>query len=338
MQRILLVRFSSLGDMILLDALVREVKERSPRAETWLVTKPEYAPLYQEDPQIDVVAVLPPDRGGLWRLRKRLLDVDFDLVLDAHGSLRSHLLCFGLSDAPARRIAKDTLNRLLFLKARVDSPRLRRHQVDRYLALAGAEGKAVRPRLALSEADHAAAQEILSTKKGPFLALAPFSRHRPKEWPASRFAALARGFLDSHAGELVLVGSAAEREACEELTKKIPAAAVITAGELDLRGTAALLSRCNLLVCNDSGLMHLAEAVQTPVLAIFGPTSRQLGYFPLDAHSRVVENDLPCRPCSRNGSRPCHLKEQLCLTLSSVERVAKILDEAWTEALEETRA
>jgi heptosyltransferase-2 len=330
MRRILILRFSSLGDVVLLSALVEKLRSRHSQAEIWLVTKQAYAPLFEEDPRIDTLLSLEPERGSLRALTRRLRAIDFDLVIDAHGSLRSRLLCLSFLGTPVRRIAKDTAARLLYLKTRIATPPLERHQLDRYLALADSEGSRVRPTLALRAQDHAAAEALIGEQHRPLLALAPGSRHATKQWPLDRFTAVAAHWQNSGHGEIVLVGSPQERSLCEQLSAELPRPAVVGAGRLSLRGLAALLARCRVLVCNDSGLMHLSEAVSTPVVAIFGPTSRQLGYFPLDARSRVVENELPCRPCSRNGARPCHLPRQLCLLESSAQQVIEILERNWT--------
>ncbi len=330
MQRILILRFSSLGDVVLLGALVEELRARRPEAELWLVTKSAYAPLFEDDARIDRLLCLSPESGGLRQLARQLRAEKFDLILDAHGSLRSRLLCLALMGTRVKRIAKDTASRLLFLKTGIVTAPLGRHQVDRYLALAGAEGQSVRPRLQIREKDRAAAATIVNEGNAPILAVAPGSRHATKQWPLERFTEVAAHWQRVHGGEVALVGSHDERELCERLGSELPRKPYLSAGELELRGLAALLARCRVLLCNDSGLMHLSEAAGTPVLAIFGPTSHELGYFPLDPRSRVVQNELPCRPCSRNGARPCHLVEQLCLLNSSAERVIKVLEENWT--------
>ncbi len=329
MQRILILRFSSLGDVVLLGALVDELRTRWPKHEIWLATKPDYAPLFEDDTRLDRVLRLSHESGGLRGLARELQTVEFDLVLDAHGSLRSRLLCLALAGTPVKRIAKDTAARLLFLRTRVATPPTR-HQVDRYLALAGAEGKSVRPTLQLREKDHASATAILGGSERPFLAVAPGSRHATKQWPLERFSEVAAHWQREGHGEVVILGSEQERELCQEMASLLPREARVCAGELELRALAALLSRCRVLLCNDSGLMHLSEAAGTPVLAVFGPTSRELGYFPLDPRSRVVENELPCRPCSRNGARPCHMEQEYCLLLSDSDRVIRILEENWT--------
>jgi len=101
-------------------------------------------------------------------------------------------------------------------------------------------------------------------------------------------------------------------------------------GQRDLRELATDLASCDRLVCNDSGLLHLAEAVGTPVVALFGPTTTAWGYFPLHPQSRVVETELGCRPCSRNGSRACALQHRLCMELLSTQEVVDALGESTT--------
>ena len=91
------------------------------------------------------------------------------------------------------------------------------------------------------------------------------------------------------------------------------------------KDTAARLARCSRLVTNDSGLLHIAEAVGTPVLALFGPTVREFGYFPILARSLVLEKSLDCRPCSRNGKRPCHRGDLACLQDITPDAVRSVL-------------
>ena len=277
MQRILVVRFSSFGDVVLLSALLEEFRRRQPEAELWLVTKPAYAGFYEDDPRVDHLLTLDPARGGLRALRRQLAAQEFDLVLDAHGSLRSRLLCLGLSGGPLRRIQKDTAARLLYLRTHIATPALQRHQVDRYLALVDAEGQKVRPRILVHERARTSAVELLGHEPSDWLAIAPGARHATKRWPLERYAEIAREFQASGRGHVVLMGSPEEREMCEQLAQMLPEEAVVAAGKLSLRASAAVLERARLLVCNDSGLMHLSEAVGTPVLAVFGPTSRELG-------------------------------------------------------------
>ncbi len=85
------------------------------------------------------------------------------------------------------------------------------------------------------------------------------------------------------------------------------------AGELGLQETGAVIKRAAALVSGDTGVMHMATGVGTPVVALFGPTVRQFGFFPYNAHASVIERDLGCRPCSSHGSEECPLEHHLCM-------------------------
>lgn len=326
MQRILILRFSSLGDVVLASTLLDAIRSQWPQAEIWWVTKRAFASLYEEDPR--VARVVSYDRaGGLDAVVRALDPHSFDLVLDAHSSLRSRLLCLRLAPAPVRRIQKDAVARWLFAHGRVRSRALRRRQVDRYRDLVGESTVAWRPRVVPSPRQIEAARALDLDLDGALL-LAPGARHATKRWDPARFAEVGQGLRERTGDPVVVVGSAAEEPLCREVAKAIPGAGLLT-GIDDLGVLGAALARGRVLLCNDSGLLHLAEAVGTPVLALFGPTSREFGFFPLDPRSRVVEHALPCRPCSRTGDRPCRMPETWCLTRSTPSLVLSQLEVLW---------
>lgn len=322
--QILVLRFSSLGDVILCSVLLDALREVHPDAHLTWVTKAVYADLFRDDPRVDELLLLDESTPlrSLWR---QLESRSLDLVIDAHGSLRSRALCAALPPTRLRRLAKDTFERLLLLRAGVRRPTLRRRHVDRCLDLVPEASRSHRPRLlGVSQAPPS-----WLPGGGPVLAVAPGARHDPKRWPLERFARVLRPFQQEHGARIVLVGGEADRPLCAELVGLTDAEVVDASGDRPLGEVASALRSCQALLCNDSGLLHMAEAVGTPAVAIYGPTTRDWGYFPLDPRSRVLEVDLPCRPCSRNGGRPCHLDEQLCMTLVREDDVLSALDETW---------
>lgn len=328
LRNVLVLRFSSLGDVILLTSLLEALHHRYPSSRVWLATKLRYAPLFSADARVHRVVPLEDAPGALTRLVSRLETVDFDLVLDAHDSLRSRLLTWLLPPARTVRLRKDAVARMLFVRARLRSRALRLHLVDRYLAMLGGVGGEPAPRLELQEADRAGARAIVPAG-APLLAVAPGARHGPKRWPVESYAEVTRRFLEQGLGRIALVGGPDEEELCARIAAELRPSPLVLAGDQDLRTLAAVLESCRMLLCNDSGLMHLAEAVGTPVLAVFGPTSRELGFFPRHPYSRVVEQTLPCRPCSRTGARPCHMPERWCMTRSTPTLVYGQLEEQW---------
>jgi heptosyltransferase-2 len=146
-----------------------------------------------------------------------------------------------------------------------------------------------------------------------------------------------RRLAGERAARVVVVGGPGEESLCEQVASGIEGARPL-AGPLPLDRLAGLLARCTSTLCNDSGLMHLSEAVNTPVVAVFGPTSRELGFYPTHPDSVVIEQDVPCRPCSRTGARPCHQPQNWCMTWSTADLVRSRLEAQWERILQAGRA
>lgn len=324
--RILILRFSSLGDVVLASSLFDGVRVEFPTASLVFTTKESFAPLFAHDPRLSAVEALAPGPGGFRDLWRRLERFEPDAIVDAHASLRSLALVALLPPVPVRRIAKDSWQRLAFVYLRLRSEALQRHQLDRLAALLE-KGTPRPPRLHLHPPTIAAATARLGNEA--WIAVAPGARHATKQWDAARFAHTTRELCKRHGARALVVGSPAERELCAQVAMAIGAAALDLSGQLRLDELAAHLAACRLLLCNDSGLLHVAEAVGTPVLALFGPTSREFGFYPVLPQSRVVEHALPCRPCSRTGARACHMPERWCMTRSTADLVGSQLELQW---------
>ncbi len=316
MLEILVIRFGALGDLCLLaETLARAAQApgRGGRRVT-LVTKGAFAPLLTRAAGVDRVVPLAGsgvrDVAALAALLRR---ERFDTVVDAHGVLRAHLLLACWGRRPQARLAKDTVARLALLGLRRPADRLERTMRDRFAALL--------PALTGDQPVPPTAPPALAGLAGPrpagapVLGLAPGARWDTKRWPADQFAAL----LAEHAaagGGPVRIFLGPQEEAWFEAGPL--AGAARAAGAEVLRGlplpqVATRLAECAVLVTNDSGLLHLAEAVGTPVVALFGPTVRAFGYAPHLPASVLLETELECRPCSRNGKRPCHRGDLACL-------------------------
>ncbi len=316
---ILVVRFGSLGDLCLLGWAMARLGDRAGRKDrrVTLVTKPAFAPLMKHVRGIQRVISLPDaGAGGLVRLAGELRGSPWDLIIDAHNILRSHLLWGMMGRRPHRRLAKDTAARLAFLGFGYRTDRLDRTMHDRFEELTAgpatgqhSRGETLPPLASLATAP-------TSQPLPNILGLAPGAQWDTKRWPEEHFVALLRMHLRDHPGPVrIFLGPREENwfgGGPLEGTARSSGRTEIIRGR-PLTEVAALLSGCSRLVTNDSGLLHLAEAVGTPVLAIFGPTVREFGYYPVLAGSRVLERPLDCRPCSRNGKRSCHRGDLACL-------------------------
>ncbi len=324
MRQILVIRFGALGDLCLLAGALARAARAPGAAErrVTLVTKAAFAPLLAEAAGVD--RVVPLAGGGLGdvvRLAGRLRAERWDTVVDAHHILRGHLLLALLGRRADARLAKDTVARLALLRTGQADPRLARTMRDRFAALLPAlTGGAPAP------ADVPPALAALAGPRPegpPILGLAPGARWDTKRWPQEHFASLLAAHRAAGGGPVRLFLGPQE----DAWFAGGPlAAAAADAGAEVLRGlslteVAARLAGCAVLVTNDSGLLHLAEAVGTPVVALFGPTVRAFGYAPHLPSSRLLETDLDCRPCSRNGKRPCHRGDLACLVRLTPDRV-----------------
>ncbi len=312
MLRVLLVRFSSIGDVLLTTPLVRALRRRHPDAQLVYVTKRAMAPLVADNPHLSQVVALEPDEP-IAHLARRLRAVQPTHGLDLHGSLRSaalRLLVRGRWSGYAKR----KLARTLLVATKLDLYSGGVPVAERYFEAArrldvrpdGGPpefflGAAARDRVARWLAERGLAGP-------PIAALAPGAAHATKRWPIAHWQALAERLREA-GYRLVVVGGPEDRGAASQLAPLAESAA----GEFTLQETGACLAHAKVLVSGDTGVMHMATAVATPVVALFGPTVRAFGFFPYHARATVLAQDLRCRPCSTMGTARCPLGHHRCM-------------------------
>ena len=323
---ILLIRFSSLGDLVLLTALVEGIGEAFPGHELHLATKEQYRELFESNRKIAEIHALPEGAGfgDLISLRRKLASEKYDMIIDAHNVIRSNILFRTLGARRKVQLGKDQIRKLSLIRAGKDLYTETTSIKDRYLGLL-AELGAVIPHVSTRLDPPPAAEAVadaLFNESGlsgrTVVAIAPGARWETKRWPAGEFADVTGAMHDLNNGVLV-IGDDSETEICRKVAYTDDS--VNACGRLSLMETAAALRKVSVLVTNDSAPMHIAEAVGTPVVALFGPTVRQFGYFPLLDRSVVLEKKLDCRPCSRSGAKPCHIESRKCLDLITCDEV-----------------
>ncbi|MBN2072215.1 MAG: glycosyltransferase family 9 protein [Candidatus Krumholzibacteriota bacterium] len=324
--KILVIRFSSLGDLILLDPMLKEIKRGYPRARIDLVTKREYSILFAPSPAITDIHLLEgPGLGNLYSLFRRLRNEKYDIIVDAHNVIRSIILSFFLLAGKKVRIKKHHAKKVLLIKGKQNLYSSSIHIKDQYLDLAkelGIDLSGKEHFLSLPDEAIRISDDLIeaSTVSGTIpVAIAPGARWDTKRWPVEYFSELASR-LDGKGYGIILIGDGSESPLCGRIARSI-GKVLDSSGRLSVLETAALLKRCALLVTNDSAPLHLAESVGTPVVALFGPTVKEFGFYPRMEKSRALETDLDCRPCSRNGSVICKFGTIECLRKIQVEEV-----------------
>jgi heptosyltransferase-2 len=327
--RILLVRFGSLGDVLLTTPLVRVLRARHPAATITAVTKQAWAPLLSANPHLDEVVAVAPGQS-LVPLARALRSARYTHLLDLHGSVRTRVLRLLVpgpwSGYDARRRARLTL-----IRSHRDIYPDQVPVAERYFEAAGdldvsPDGRPAE--LFISPAAEARAEAWLARSglegDRPLVVLAPGAAHATKRWPVRHWRRLAAD-LNQRACRVAVIGGPADRVIAAEIAGSAGGMAASAAGELDLQASGALLRRARVAVTGDTGPMHLASGVGTPLVALFGPTVRQFGFFPYRARSVVLERDLPCRPCSSKGSPRCPLGHHRCLEDIAPEDVLKTM-------------
>ena len=327
------IQTSFLGDTVLTTPLLAALAKRGP---VDVVCTPLSATLLANHPAVREVIVYDKrnkDRGvgGFARTARALRDRRYTEAYLAQGSVRSGALA--MAARIPTRVGFATSAGRLFYSRRVPT-RPGAHHAERLLSLAGESGASHQPRLYPGTAEKAAVDALLSAAKvssqTPLAVLAPGSVWGTKRWP--QYAELATRI--SRDARIVVVGSADDLSLATEIEAAVssqPGAlgpAVIAAGKLSLLASAELIARARVLVTNDSLPLHLASAMNTPTVAVFGPTVPRFGFGPLAERTMVVEHQsLDCRPCHAHGPAKCPLGHWRCMREVSV---ASVLEAART--------
>jgi lipopolysaccharide heptosyltransferase II len=301
------------------------LKRTWPDAAVDWAVKSEWADLLEGHPLLHRVLLFPRDlpdaiRCGLWLRRQR-----YELVIDLQGLLRSGLYAL-MTGSPARAGFADSREGSSWCytqRVKVSDGII--HAVDRYLDLVrqlgvAAEETATFP---LPEGIHdrdwadKLCEQARIEAEDKICVFHPAARWQTKKWPTGRFAQLADRLIQDHGLRVVLVGGADQVDEVNEVRRQMKKEALNLGGATSLRQLAALLRRTNLLITNDSGPMHLAAALGTPVVAIFGPTDpRRVGPY---GHGHVVlRKAVDCSHCKRNHCA----RDGACMKAIEVEEVA----------------
>lgn len=290
-ERILLIRTSALGDVLLALPAARALKAARPDAQVALLTDARFFPLCAGS----VDELISWRAGVLGEVRARRFDVVVDL------QRKAKTVALSLASGARRRLAleKRTWGGVARAALGRDAPSTRAHAVALYC-------EALRP-LGVS----VPSQRSAAPRSERLVALAPGAAHATKRWPPERFAEVGDA-LSAAGWAVALVGGPGDAQALEAVASRLARRPAVDARGLDLPSLAALLARCALLVTNDSGPAHLAAELGTPVVAVFGPTS-PARWTPFSTAVRPVSLALACSPCTNHGGARCPLGHHACL-------------------------
>jgi len=330
----LVIQTSYLGDVILTTPLIAELAKRgpvdvlaTPIGAAALAHNPDIRSLIRYDKRGTYASAL-----GLWNTIKEIRGSrPYDAAYLAQGSFRSGLLAM-LTGAEERIGFASSTGRVLYTRQMPYRPE--RHHAERLWSLAMSDcadpptRDQIRPRLYPSDEDRTTIDALLRRNgvgDDPIVALAPGSAWGTKRWPY--YVELARRLADDF--RIAIIGSNADVAVASEISEAVPAGCVIDgAGRLSLLASAELIGRAQAIVTNDSAPQHLASAMGTPTLAIFGPTVPEFGFGPLAERNAVAgHTGLSCRPCDRHGPQRCPLGHWRCMRELTPDYISSLLTE-----------
>ncbi len=302
LKKILIIRISSIGDVVLSTHLPRLIKNKYPHSIVHLITNNEVAPLLNNLETIDKVISIDSDNRA--KIADEVINSDYDVILD----LQKNSISASLTEdykGDLRVINKFRKQKLemVYLKK---FPKETIHVGERYLDtcrdLIQDDGRG----LDLGFNSY--------SNKNKIIGIAPEAFHKTKRWLQNRYEELINRLIND--GYVVRVFGS-DKSTLVNLTENVEN----FCGKLSLVETAEKISECDYFISNDTGLMHIASACQIPILAIFGSSVKELGFTPYRVKHEIIEHDIWCRPCSHIGRGFCPLGHFKCMNEISVDDV-----------------
>lgn len=330
---ILLVRFSSMGDVVLQTATINWLRALLGESlRITFVTSSEFVSLVDSHPYVKNVIGFKRRGGEGWKdLVKKIEEIDdkdpVDLILDLHATLRSFRLKLSFWNIPALTVDKRRWER--FLLTKIKSHSLKKifdkkifglePQVERIIkdfeSIFG-DHLAKRRTEDFRNGPHHELTSLLSLPKynipGPYIVLAPSASFEFKRWPVNSFVTLAEDLLKETSDHIVILAGPDDKF-CEAFNVINNERFHNLQGKTSLKESMSVLMGAKLSIGNDSGMNHIAEAYGVPCVTIFGPTDPRFGFAPHGSKSSYLSKEMFCKPCSTTGKTPCYRDRHYCM-------------------------
>ena len=322
--KILIIRFSSLGDVILTSSILSPLKEKG--IEVDLLTLEPWGGIFRHDKRLSKIIEVKKEHiktlKGIKELAEKLNANKYDYVFDLHNNLRSRILSLYLKPKVFRYKKSSLLRRLMLIFKPLKSkwlfvPELYAETFRKI----GIEIKNPRPYIPITPKEQKEVSKLLP--QTPFAVIAPGAKWKTKRYPTEKFAKASR-LLNEKGFNVVVIGGKEDYQLGESI--KNNSNAVNLCGKLSIRQSLTAISLSKGVISNDSAVVHMARAVKTPVVAIFGPTHPAFGFAPAPDEGITITKNLPCSPCSLHGKTKC--KERKCFDINPEKIVENLLKTA----------
>ena len=309
MAKFLILRFSSIGDIVLTTPVIRCLKQQYPDAEVHYVTKKSYETLLENNPYIDKIFVL---ENGLNKMIKNLQSEHYDYVIDLHNNLRTTIIKLRLG---VKSFSFDKLNLQKWLLVKFKKNLMPNvHIVGRYVNTVeslGVKNDNKGLDYFIPEKDEMPSDWLPENFRNGYAVYAIGGQHETKKLPLNKMIELCQTIKLP----LVLIGGKVDIIISEQLTINIKNIPIFDAcGKCNLNQSASIIQNSELVYTHDTGMMHIAAAFKKKIVSVWGNTVPEFGMYPYQTDFEVIENkDLNCRPCSKIGYNKCPLGHFKCM-------------------------
>lgn len=351
MKKILVLRFSAMGDMVLVAPVIRSLVAAHQDIQVTVVTRPRFATFFHGIERVTVFEADVDEKfAGFFGVRQLFralfLTKDFDVIIDLHDHIRTIVLrnLFKFFGRPVFALDKGRNEKKAFSRKEKKVTKPLPHTVERYQKVfekAGYSFPLLKPPYIIPGEESKKLVEGWFAKKGlkkneKWIGIAPFALHKTKIWPVANYPKVIDSLIKKMPVKFFLYGGGEEEiKYFEDLQQLFPEHVVIVAGRLKLPQEITLMTHLDLMLCVDSSNMHIATMVNTPVLSIWGGTHPDVGFAPFskgdESMIQVSRAELGCRPCSVYGKETCFRGDFACLNQITPEIVVgRVLDRLTT--------
>lgn len=305
---VLIVRFSSLGDVVLTTGVIRELSTQLPELAIDVVTSKKFAEVFRNSPHIRNCFEVDTSQSAVQMAlsRSALFQSKYEYIIDLQNSLRSRIFTFGLSHSIAR-VQKFRMEKLAMVrkKERIELPPIPdryRATIQKFFSVTNDDG-------GLELFVTTSPQQSVSQRIG----IAPGAKHFTKRLPLEKWKDVINSLLEK-GFEISLLGGIDDKHLCYQLSEIDTERIKNCGGATSLRQTVEAIQECKVIISNDSSVAHIASACKVPIVSIFGSTIPGFGFLPYQTQNIVVENkELACRPCTHIGRSDCPLGHFECM-------------------------
>ncbi|HRE37776.1 MAG TPA: glycosyltransferase family 9 protein [Chitinophagaceae bacterium] len=327
MPKFLIIRFSSIGDIVLTTPVIRCLKQQVPDAEVHFLTKSSFLPVVQHNPYIDKIHLL----AHSWELMiEELKSENYDYIIDLHHNTKTLRVKSALKKK-SFSFYKLNIEKYIYTSLKLNIlPKV--HIVDRYLKTVesfGVKNDGAGLDYFISKEEETKREDIPASHSAGFVACVIGAALGTKQWPVHKW----KEFCLQLNHPVILLGGPEDVTAGNEIAAVDDIKVYNACGKFKLNESADLVRKAKLVVTNDTGLMHIAAAYKKPIISLWGNTVPSFGMTPyygvsMVPHTMVQVNKLWCRPCSKIGYKKCPLGHFKCMEKIEVEQVIQIVKQS----------